>query len=354
MKVWELIMVLKEIDIRHEASSTVRERLSQLYSSQEPSTFGVGTYAIEDMLPQLCNITLQVHMEMLALTEDGEGTCSHAVRPQCSLEVWLVDEMTSNLHLGLLFSWSLDAGAPPELVPSLLPEDWNNGGKGTLGYTSLQSSSFSSSISGTSLLAGGGGLMSGVGGGLMTGVGAVGGAAFSGVARSLSFVSGKAVSAEVCAKILRHDAYRTLRMLAETAGLSGRRMGQGTQFTCCTSTKSQILTPEERGVPGASTASNASTKPSATDAIYQRLSLEDQHMRQLYGEKCPFEPLTNSAKCSRFALDCIKEELTRRKDFMEAERVLIEQLTRVSALLSGVPKDARASQMRRMLQVASQ
>jgi hypothetical protein len=77
-------------------------------------------------------------------------------------------------------------------------------------------------------------------------------------------------------------------------------------------------------------------------------------MRQLYGEKCPFEPLTNSAKCSRFALDCIKEELTRRKDFMEAERVLIEQLTRVSALLSGVPKDARASQMRRMLQVASQ
>jgi hypothetical protein len=335
MKVWELIMVLKEIDIRHEASSTVRERLSQLYSSQEPSTFGAGTYAIEDMLPQLCNITLQVHMEMLALTEDGEGTCSHAVRPQCSLEVWLVDEMTSNLHLGLLFSWSLDAGAPPELVPSLLPEDWNNGGKGTLGYTSLQSSSFSSSISGTSLLAGGGGLMSGVGGGLMTGVGAVGGAAFSGVTRSLSFVSGKAVSAEVRAKILRHDAYRTLRMLAETAGLSGRRMGQGTQFTCCTSTKAQILTPEERGVPGARTASNASNKPSATDAIYQRLSLEDQHMRQLYGEKCPFEPLTNSAKCSRFALDCIKEELTRRKDFMEAERVLIEQLTRVSALLSG-------------------
>ena len=177
--------------------------------------------------------------------------------------------------------------------------------------------------------------MSGVGGGLMTGVGAVGGAAFSGVTRSLSFVSGKAVSAEVRAKILRHDAYRTLRMLAETAGLSGRRMGQGTQFTCCTSTKAQILTPEERGMPGASTASNASNKPSATDAIYQRLSLEDQHMRQLYGEKCPFEPLTNSAKCSRFALDCIKEELTRRKDFMEAERVLIEQLTRVSALLSG-------------------
>jgi hypothetical protein len=175
-------------------------------------------------------------------------------------------------------------------------------------------------------------------------VGAVGGAAFSGVTRSLSFVSGKAVSAEVRAKILRHDAYRTLRMLAETAGLSGRRMGQGTQFTCCTRTKAQILTPEERGVPGASTASTASTAsnastaskaPSATDAIYQRLCLEDQHMRQLYGEKCPFEPLTNSAKCSRFALDCIKEELTRRKDFMEAERVLIEQLTRVSALLSG-------------------
>ena len=48
-------------------------------------------------------------------------------------------------------------------------------------------------------------------------------------------------------------------------------------------------------------------------------------------------------------MDCLKEELTRRREFIEAERMLIEQLTRVSALLAGVPKDARTPQMRRML-----
>ena len=77
-------------------------------------------------------------------------------------------------------------------------------------------------------------------------------------------------------------------------------------------------------------------------------------MRQLYGEKCPFEPLSlpsehDGCGVSQFALDCIKEELTRRKEFIEAQKTLMEQLTRVSALLAGVPKDARGAQMCRML-----
>lgn len=314
MKVWELVKVMKEIDVRHEASSAARERFSYLYNSQDAAvTCGGGVPAIELMLPQLCNLALQSQMEVLA--EDSEGLSSHTAGPQRSLEVWLVDEMTVNLHLGLAFSWTLDAGAPPELVPSLIPPDSSS--SSTLGYTSMQPQSFSGSIPGANLLANGGRQS-------LNAVGAVGGAALSGVTRGLSFVNVKASSAEVRemrAKTMRRDAYRTLRMRAETAGLAGRRIGK-----------------------------EQSADYNASDAIFERLCREDVHMRETYGAKCPFEPLTVAVKTSKFALDCIKEELSRRKDFIEAQRLLMEQLTRVSALLAGVPKDARAAQMRRMLE----
>jgi hypothetical protein len=235
--------------------------------------------------------------------------------------------MTVNLHLGLTFCWTLDAGAPPELVTSMLPAQ-GSGVTGTLGYTSLASSANSILSSGgrQSLLA----------------VNAVGGAALSGVTRGLSLVNGKFASAER-AKALREEVYRTVRMRAETAGLAGRRMG--------------------------------SLDHSSADAIFMRLCKEDRAMREIYGAKCPFENLdavaaaaaargggtgaraggevsvsiSKSGGSGRFVVDCLKEELTRRREFIEAQRVLIEQLTRVSALLAGVPKDARTSQMRRML-----
>jgi hypothetical protein len=240
-----------------------------------------------------------------------------------------MDAMTVNLHLGLTFCWTLDAGAPPELVTSMLPAQ-ESAVTGTLGYTSLASSANSLLSSGgrQSLLA----------------VNAVGGAALSGVTRGLSLVNGKFASAERT-KALREEVYRTVRMRAETAGLAGRRMG--------------------------------SLDHLSADAIFMRLCKEDRAMREIYGAKCPFENLdavaaaaaarggapgaragsggevsvsiSKSGGGGRFVVDCLKEELTRRREFIEAQRVLIEQLTRVSALLAGVPKDARTPQMRRML-----
>ena len=256
------------------------------------------------------------HLSRALAAQDSERTeAAHG-----ALEMWLMDAMTVNLHLGLTFCWTLDAGAPPELVPSMLPAQ-ENGVTGTLGYTSFASSA--------NLLLSSGGRQS------LLAVNAVGGAALSGVTRGLSLVNGKLASAER-ARALREEVYRTVRMRAETAGLAGRRMG--------------------------------SLDHSSADVIFARLCKEDRAMRQIYGAKCPFENLDAAAVAAaaaaggevsvsisqsggggRFKMDCLKEELTRRREFIEAERMLIEQLTRVSALLAGVPKDARTPQMRRML-----
>ena len=344
---WELICAMKTLRATHTACSVARGRLSALYRQE-------GALCVESLLLQVSNLVLHVQWALAAADVDDESAC--AEHPQNSLQVWLVDEMTHNLHLGLMFGWTLDAGAPPELVQSVLPPHDSR----------LQNVADSrvSSVDAKAKNARGAhdGVRGGAMQGLSTAVGAVGGAALShthtalhgvtqSVTRSLSFVNatasatGTAIGLGCAAEVrnrqnLLHDAYRTLKMWTETALLAGRRIGSSAPAND---------RPGDRKL----------ADDTATTDLFRRLCREDEEMRRIYGEKCPFETLRPSAEpidveprdgcSSRFAADCIREELGRRKEFVHRQRVLMEELTRVSSVLAAVPKDKRAALMHDML-----
>jgi hypothetical protein len=349
MGVRELVTAMSGLHVTHSACRVAREQLSVHYSS-------LGARAVEAMLPQMCNRMVHAHLALLAI--DSESATALAARPQRSLETWLLDEIAGNLHLGVCFGWTLDAGAPETLVQSSLSADGNRAGNFGGGAGGWASANPGHELAAGGAASGVGGLGIGISGlGNAVGVvGAVGGAALSGVTqsvtstvtRSLSFVNVRTAGSAADTGGTRsksdfvHEAYRTLRMRAETALLAGRRIGR-----------------------------EPSMDGSETDAMFRRLCRQDEHMRNLYGEKCPFEALSGylveggrgaaaahgsggssvgGKSVGRCELDFIKEELARRNEFVQAQRVLMEQLTRVSAVLACAPKDKRPALMCCMLQ----